>query len=136
MKKIVICLSLFLLFVSVISVSFADGGMDSLLTSMEGVKTPDTSSDKFNQTAGSVIKLIQYVGSGIALIVITMYGAKYMLASPQDKADVKKQIIPIIIGCVLLFGTVNLVSLVADTTEQVLSKEAIVSIDFEENLLG
>ena len=76
----------------------------------------DTSSGKANNILGMVVRGIQYTGSGIALVVIMIYGVKYMLASPQEKADVKKQIIPIIIGCILLFGTVNLVSIVSDLT--------------------
>lgn len=65
---------------------------------------------------GTVVTLIQYAGSGIALLVITIYGIKYMLASPADKADVKKQILPIIIGCVLVFATANIVKLIASLT--------------------
>ena len=36
------------------------------------------------------------------------------LASPSEKADVKKQILPILIGCLLLFGAVNLVAIISD----------------------
>ena len=43
-----------------------------------------------------------------------MLGIKYMQASPSDKADTKKQILPILIGCLLVFGAVNLVAAVAD----------------------
>ena len=121
MKKRVISLIIFLIIISVTVFSFASSFAD-IEAAMEPVKTADTSSEQFNATAGTVIKLIQYVGSGIALIVITMYGIKYMLASPQDKADVKKQMVPILIWCILLFGTVNLVSLVADTTSNVLGE--------------
>lgn len=37
-----------------------------------------------------------------------------MLASPSDKADVKKEILPILIGCILVFGGVNIVAAVVD----------------------
>ena len=74
------------------------------------------SSEELTNTASNVLGLMQMVGTGIALIVITLLGIKYMLASPAEKADVKKQIFPIIIGCILLFGAVNLVALVAGIT--------------------
>jgi len=60
----------------------------------------------------NVIGIIQVVGSGIALITITLMGIKYMLAAPSEKADVKKMVLPVIIGCVLLFGAVNLAGVV------------------------
>lgn len=36
-----------------------------------------------------------------------------MLASSSEKADIKKQAMPIVIGCVILFAAVNLVAIVA-----------------------
>ena len=62
------------------------------------------------ESINDVIGLLQIAGTGIALIVVTMLGIKYMLASPSDKADVKKQIMPILIGCFLIFGAVIVVS--------------------------
>lgn len=64
-----------------------------------------------------VIGLMQLVGSGVALIIITILGIKYILASPSDKADVKKSIMPILIGCLLLFGGVNIAAAIASFGE-------------------
>lgn len=36
-----------------------------------------------------------------------------MLASSSEKADIKKQAVPIVVGCVILFAAVNLVAIVA-----------------------
>lgn len=36
-----------------------------------------------------------------------------MLASAGEKADIKKQAMPVIVGCVILFAAVNLVAIVA-----------------------
>ena len=62
----------------------------------------------------AVIKLIQIVGSGIAIIMVIMLGMKYMLASPGEKADYKKTAVPILIGCVLLFAASNIAGIIAD----------------------
>ena len=77
-------------------------------------------SDKIKDVANTVIGLLQIAGTGIALIVVTMLGIKYILASPSEKADVKKQIAPILIGCILLFGAVNLMSAVYEFSQNVL----------------
>lgn len=56
------------------------------------------------------ITILQVVGSGIAVIAVTMLGGKYIMASPSEKAETKKLILPKIIGCVLVFGAVNIVA--------------------------
>lgn len=86
--------------------------IDDLISqdTMQSVSTPDDSESGIVSGINGVIGLLQFVGSGISIIVVTILGMKYILASPADKADVKKSIMPIIIGCVLLFGAVNLVS--------------------------
>ena len=95
------------------------GDMSDLITKMENVSKPADDADAIDATLATVIKMIQYAGTGIALIVVTIYGIKYMLASPADKADIKKQIFPILIGCTLLFATVNIVGIIADMTIRV-----------------
>ena len=68
------------------------------------------------KTLNSGIGIIQYAGSGIAIIAVSILGIKYVLASPSDKAEVKKEIFPMLIGAILLFGAVNVVSLIIKFT--------------------
>lgn len=87
----------------------------NIISSMNGTSDlSQVSGNKISDTINNVIGLIQLAGTGISVVVVTMLGMKYILASPSEKADVKKQIAPILIGCVLLFGAVNLVAIVAD----------------------
>lgn len=97
----------------------ADTKVSDKLTDMSAVSEFDSAGGDNGviKAINSVIGLLQYAGSGIALIVITILGIKYILASPSEKADVKKSIMPILIGCVLLFGGVNLAGILATFTE-------------------
>ena len=86
---------------------------------IEGMKNASTlTSDNANsgiaKTINDVIGLLQLAGTGISVIVTTMLGIKYLIASPSEKADTKKMIMPILTGCILLFGAVNLVAIIAD----------------------
>lgn len=63
----------------------------------------------------TVIGLIQVVGTGVAIVMVTIQGVKYLMASPSDKATVKHSAVPILIGCILLFAAVNIVKIIADT---------------------
>ncbi len=116
MKKRVCLIILFLIFfLTTINVCYASI-VDEL--DMEGVSNVDIedSSTGILGAINTIIGLLQYVGSGIALIIITILGIKYILASPAEKADVKKSIMPILIGCVLLFGGVNIAGLIVTFT--------------------
>ena len=43
-----------------------------------------------------------------------------MLSSVEQKAEIKNRAMPVVIGCVILFGAVNLVAIVANFTNAVL----------------
>lgn len=115
MKKTILILGLILivsLFVGTANVYATD--VNAIISSMEGTSDMATDGNGIKNALNNVIGLIQVAGTGISVVVVTMLGIKYLLASPSEKADVKKQIAPILIGCVLLFGAVNLVAIVAD----------------------
>lgn len=115
MKKTILILGLILivsLFVGTSNVYATD--VNAIISSMEGTSDMATDGNGIKSALNNVIGLIQVAGTGISVVVVTMLGIKYLLASPSEKADVKKQIAPILIGCLLLFGAVNLVAIVAD----------------------
>jgi type IV secretory pathway VirB2 component (pilin) len=112
MRKVISVLCLFtMLFFVLVNYSYADGprDMSGLIADMSTANDM-SEQGRIGKVINNVIGLLQMAGSGIALIVITILGIKYILASPSEKADVKKAIMPVIIGCILLFGAVNLVS--------------------------
>ena len=114
-KKIVISLILFSI-ISLFVGTVYGAGVDEVISAM-GETSQINSGDSDSGIAYSikdVIGMLQVAGTGIALVVITMLGIKYMLAAPSEKADVKKQIMPILIGCVLIFGAITIVSAITD----------------------
>lgn len=128
MKKICLLLTIIMIsscFICIYKSYAADDSIVDKLSAMSNVTKPDTtggvvSGKGIPNAINRVIGLMQLVGSGIAIIVVTLLGVKYILASPSDKADVKKSITPIIIGCALLFGGVNIAATIADFSEQVM----------------
>ena len=97
----------------------SSGEMDQIISKMKGVESlpSDANGSRVTNTINNVIGLIQLAGTGISLIVITLLGIKYILASPSEKADTKKQIMPILIGCILLFGAVNIVGIMVEASK-------------------
>ena len=66
-----------------------------------------------------ILGIVQYIGAGVAVIALLILAMKYMYSSPGDKAEVKKKLIPFIIGGVLVFGAVQLVKLVEIFTKDI-----------------
>lgn len=116
MRKFFSALLIILLLTSIICTNYAladESDIDKIKGAMSDIG--DASGLTNSGTASvinSVIGIMQVAGSGISLIVITLLGIKYILASPSEKADVKKNIMPILIGCVLLFAAVNIVGMI------------------------
>ena len=87
----------------------AMNGMNNMTSKPDGA-------DTLKPVLNAIIGVIQVAGTGISLIMVSVLGIRYMLASPNDKADVKKQIIPMIIGAIILFGSVNIIQIIANFT--------------------
>ncbi len=121
-RKMSIISIIIIILLTVISLQTISYASEDIKTAMKNVNDFNDidESDKIKDVANTVIGLLQIAGTGIALIVVTMLGIKYILASPSEKADVKKQIAPILIGCILLFGAVNLMSAVYEFSQNVL----------------
>ena len=103
-------------------------GSSPAISAMSGMKdgtiSDASATGKLKPVINAVIGLIQITGTGLSLIMVTILGIKYILSAPSDKADVKKQITPMVVGCVILFASVNLVQIIADFATKTLSTAA------------
>lgn len=112
------CLKTVILFLTILLlVNFSIVQASEVVDLMTEVTTPDGTDSGVASAINNVIGLFQFAGTGIAVFVVTVLGIKYMLAAPSEKADVKKNIMPIIIGCILLFGAVNIVAIILTVTD-------------------
>lgn len=116
MKKKCIVMMLIILVVTcfVSNIVFADDISDVISNMKDVGKVNNAGGSNMGKILNGIIKLIQIAGSGISVLVVTILGVKYMMASANEKADIKKQAVPIIVGCVLLFAGSNIAGLIAD----------------------
>ncbi len=118
-KIFVLFLTMILMASLLMVISYGSEDLEDIKNKMDGVgeyDTGDVQGTGIGKIINSGIGIIQYAGSGIAIIVVSILGIKYLLSSPTEKADIKKMAIPIVIGCVLLFGAVNLASIIYNFT--------------------
>lgn len=65
----------------------------------------------------TAINVIRVVGTGVSLIMLSYLGIKYMMASPNEKADFKKSAMIYVVGAVLVFGASNLLSIILNASQ-------------------
>ena len=61
--------------------------------------------------AGQVINLIQIASAVAAVILIAVFGFKFILGSANEKADYQKSFIPLIVGVVVVFAATSIAKL-------------------------
>lgn len=98
MKVISIVAMAMMLIMMISSVVFAASGM-----------IPDA--DTGNQTAqtvkgigGQIYGIFAAIGATVAVVILVWLGIKYVMASPDGKAEIKKQAFGYILGAALIFG--------------------------------
>ena len=102
----VLIILLLVLFISVMTIEAFASTSSSAIDAMKKMEDAelDTSGGnaKVSKILNAVLGLVQIAGTGISMIMVAVLGIKYMMAAPNDKADVKKQIAPLVIGAIIL----------------------------------
>lgn len=75
--------------------------------------------DKLEDASASIYYILLYIGIAAASIIGVVLGIKFMSASAEDKAKVKEQLIPYVIGCVIVFGAFAIWKLVVTVMNNV-----------------
>ena len=69
-----------------------------------------------SQAAGNIIGMIiniaQVIGTGVAIIMLVVLAIKYIAASPEGKAEIKKNATIYIVGAVILFAASGLLGII------------------------
>lgn len=63
--------------------------------------------------------IIKVVAVATAVVILIVLAMKYMIASPGDKADVKKSMIPFVIGAFIIFGATGIISMLISFSSQI-----------------
>lgn len=67
---------------------------------------------KVNDLAGGVMYVIQIIAFTAAFIMLVFLGIKFITASPEGKAEIKKSAVIYIVGAILLFAAGGVLALV------------------------
>lgn len=109
LKIFAVVLIAMLVVFSVSTSSYADSAKNVI-----GGINADTSginSQGMENIAGRVLGLLQIVSAILAVILVAYLGFKMVLGSANEKADVQKQFIPLIIGVTIVFAATSIANL-------------------------
>lgn len=90
---------------------------DKDIISSAGDDADPTVAGVANKIWGTVALVVQI----LAIAAVVFAGLRYMFASADAKADIKKQTVILVIGAVLVFGATWLIQLVSDVTKTTLN---------------
>lgn len=105
MKKISKVLSIILVVMMVLTVItpvFGAAYQEPSVYTGEQDTNVDTS--KISNLGQSIIRILTTIGIIASVIVLIVLGIKYMMGSPEEKAEYKKTLMPYIIGAGLVFA--------------------------------
>lgn len=109
LKIFAVVLMAMLVVFSVSTFSYANSAKD-VVTDINA-DTTGIDSNGMKSIAGRVLGLLQIVSAILAVILIAYLGFKMVLGSANEKADVQKQFIPLIIGVTIVFAATSIANL-------------------------
>lgn len=108
--KIVSTLMIAMMLIMVSTSVFAVNPGDAI-GQVEGQITYGGNSD-FSAKIGKIIGFLQWAGAIAGVLIITIFGIKYMMGSLEEKAEYKKSMIPFIVGAVVLIAAPQIAKLI------------------------
>ena len=66
--------------------------------------------------------ILTFVGEGIIVIITVVMGIKYVFASPDEQAKLKKQLVGLVISAIVIFGAYGIWSLAYSFMNDVLGQ--------------
>lgn len=104
----IVLMALVMVFTAV-NFSYADSAVEVI----QGINANDDNIDikGMQGIAGKVLGLLQVISAILAVILIAYLGLKMILGSANEKADVQKQFIPLILGTVIVFAATSIAKL-------------------------
>ena len=91
-------------------VTFKQVDIDTIQT---GPINPDSG---MNTMISKIFGVVQYCCIAAAVIIVITSGVKYMASAPDQKADIKKQAIALVIGAAITFSISTILRIIANVT--------------------
>jgi preprotein translocase subunit SecG len=114
MKKTIKIISILFLLISLIfsTTTYVQADIDIKPDEYKPEKITAQEGGRAIEMAGKILRIVRTLGVVAAMVVLSIIGLKYMLASLDEKANYKENMIPYIVGCALLVLCTTLPSII------------------------
>lgn len=82
-------------------------------------KPSGSANANISKLAGNIWGTVAVIVQILAIAAIVLAGVRYMFASADEKADIKKQTVILVVGAILVFAAVPIAGFIANTANQV-----------------
>ena len=128
-KRMIIVFLCMMLFISFgyNAVNASDGWGEDIIGQVKETEDPDITKDgtgaaeKVQKVMGTLAVVYKIVAVAVAIVILIALAIKYMMAAPGDKADVKKSMIPFVVGAFILFASSGIIDLIIKFSSQLSS---------------
>ena len=104
---------------TMMSTVFAEGASDVL-----GKLTRNTdAASAVTTTANNIVGIVQVICYATAVIMLIYLGVKFITASPEAKADIKKSAIMYVIGAIIVFAAGTLLGVISNLSTNVVKTQ-------------
>lgn len=110
--KIVSILMMAVMMLMVATPVFAVDPGNAISTVEKQITFTEDNNTNISSTVGKVIGALQWIGAIAAVLIISIFGIKYMMGSLEEKAEYKKTFIPFLVGAIVLFAAPQIAKLV------------------------
>lgn len=105
---ITLCVGVVFFFLAQFVYDFASGEMTSLFGGVRGIN--EGYINQYRYLEGKIWATIRTVINVCAILGIVLIGLKYMFASANTRADLKTELLPMLIGIMLVFSSINIIN--------------------------
>lgn len=109
-KKIVVILLIVLMLATITSTVY--GYWSDGISQIEQGSQNANGTDQVYNIAGIILGIVKAVGISVAVIMIIVLAIRYLLASAEGKAEIKKYAMGYVFGAILLFGGVAILEII------------------------
>lgn len=106
MMKVISFVTILLMVMMMVTPVFAD------MTNTEFNGTQSNATNTVTTAINTILGVVQVVAAGVAVIMLIVLAIKYISASPEGKADIKKSAAQYVVGAILLFGATGILGIV------------------------
>jgi hypothetical protein len=115
-KKILIIVILLIIALSILSQVFAISATDITSNFSGSTGTSLQGGQSVKKIIGGILDAVRIASAGIAIIMLSVLAVKYMVSSPNERADIKNGAILYVIGAIVMMAASYIVGIIRDFT--------------------